>query len=641
MSISLDQFDIFFKPLPDPLCLINTHGQFIKVNPAASNFFKLDQETLYKKTLFHLVSDSSDIIDKHLRNWSRCSAMIPGPLTIITGKGEMIHCNCEGSLVQPKVSDSQALIMVRFKRREVFSKNFITLNEKIHLLQKQALESKLTKDALAQSNAKFEAMFNSIPDAVMFLDINQTIVKTNPAFYRMFGYNEQESSGKTAEKLYAHKDDFIKQDKKSIQTKNEAYEVKFKHKNNNILWTDTSSTMVKNKDDNIIGFIYIIRDITERKEADQKLRLSEQHLSALAENIQDGFLVNLKGKHVFANRSIAKILGYEKKEDLHGTSIADIVHPDELKKIQTRFKIRLKNEIQSSQYESVFITQSGQSLPVEITVATTTWEDQVAGLASIRDISERKKTEKELDQYRNQLEIKVQERTTALEATNKELEAFSYSVSHDLRAPLRSIHGFSQILLEEYSHRIDEKGKDYLNRVSDGTIRMGKLIDDMLKLSRTTRKNLSRELINISKIAENIAEREQQKNTDRNVQITIEQKMEVYADSNLIEIALENLISNAMKFTSKQKNSLIEFGINNKNGENFYYVKDNGAGFDQRYAKKLFGAFQRLHRESEFPGTGIGLATVQRIIHRHGGRIWAEADLNRGATFFFTLSPAK
>ena len=230
-----------------------------------------------------------------------------------------------------------------------------------------------------------------------------------------------------------------------------------------------------------------------------------------------------------------------------------------------------------------------------------------------------------------------------LEATNRELEAFSYSVSHDLRAPLRSIDGFSQILVEDYADEIDEEGRDYLTRVRSASQRMGTLIDDILGLSRVTRGSMERKRLDLGALAEEVAEELREARPERKVEFSAQKGLEVWGDPKLLRVALVNLIGNAWKFTAKKPEARVEFGLSERLSHRgrvpVYYVRDNGAGFDEAYSAKLFGAFQRLHRADEFEGTGIGLATVQRVVRRHGGRIWAEGEVGRGATFYFTLRP--
>jgi len=242
-----------------------------------------------------------------------------------------------------------------------------------------------------------------------------------------------------------------------------------------------------------------------------------------------------------------------------------------------------------------------------------------------------------LDKINAELEQRVTERTAQLLATNKELDAFAYSVSHDLRAPLRTLEGFSHALLDDYGDKLDDTGKDYLNRIQAGSVKMAKLIDALLKLSRITRSELTMAPVNIGQMAAEIAEELQADNPDRAVEFRIDTGLTAIVDGAMIKSVLENLLNNAWKFTRQTDKAVIEFSALCEGPQPVFFVKDNGVGFSMEYESRLFGAFQRLHRNDEFEGAGIGLATVQRIILLHGGRVWAEGEEGKGATFYFTL----
>jgi signal transduction histidine kinase len=229
------------------------------------------------------------------------------------------------------------------------------------------------------------------------------------------------------------------------------------------------------------------------------------------------------------------------------------------------------------------------------------------------------------------------QRTTQLEAANRELEAFSYSVSHDLRAPLRAIDGFTQVVLEDHGASLEDEAKNYLGRVRAASQRMGQLIDDLLNLSRVTRGEMRREEVDLSAIVLTTIQDLQRTSPERRVRMKVTEGLSAKGDPGLLRVALENLLGNAWKFTSRNEGATIEFGSVQSSGKTIYFVRDNGVGFDPEYSDKLFGAFQRLHGRDEFEGTGIGLATVQRIIQRHGGRVWAEGQVDVGATFYFAL----
>lgn len=286
--------------------------------------------------------------------------------------------------------------------------------------------------------------------------------------------------------------------------------------------------------------------------------------------------------------------------------------------------------------EAWWVVGMGSMLVATGLVAAMRLRGEVLVASLLRNVRERERAQREVALHRDHLEELVEERTAALRIANSELEAFSYSVSHDLRAPLRSLDGFSQALIEDYGGRLEGEGEDYLRRIRTASQRMALLIDDMLLLSRLSRSDMSRDEVDLSRIALEVAAELREAEPGREVTVEVAPGLVADADPRLVRVLMQNLIGNAWKFTSKREAATIEVARANPEADAFM-VRDDGVGFDMAYSDKLFGAFQRLHSAGDFEGTGVGLATVQRIVNRHGGRVWAEAEPDSGATFYFTL----
>jgi len=340
-------------------------------------------------------------------------------------------------------------------------------------------------------------------------------------------------------------------------------------------------------------------------------------------------IANVNGYFTRVSPSFTHTLGHS-AEALLARPIMDFVHPDDRTATEAEMA-RLRRGDPAISFENRYQCRDGSWRWLAWKAQPVPGEDVL--YATARDITERKEAELQIRQLNVDLELRAAE----LDATNKELESFSYSVSHDLRAPLRSIDGFSQILLEDCADSLNAEGKDALHRVRRAARTMGELIDALLALSRVTRADLHAETVDLSQLATAIAADLQQSHPDRPVEFNIAPGVVAQADKALIRAALANLMENAWKYSGRTERACIEFGTCTRDEERAFFVRDNGAGFDMAHASLLFGAFQRLHRQSEFSGTGIGLATVQRIIHRHRGRVWAEGKVNEGATFYFTL----
>ncbi|MDR3576073.1 MAG: PAS domain S-box protein [Anaerolineaceae bacterium] len=379
-------------------------------------------------------------------------------------------------------------------------------------------------------------------------------------------------------------------------------------------------------------FLSVIQDISVRKQSEETLRKSEENYRLIFEQAADGiFIADNQGNYTDVNSSGCAMLGYTSKEILE-LGIKDLLVPEDLAQTPIRF-----NDLGSGKpvvSERRMRRKDGALIDVEISGRRLA-DGRLQGM--VRDISDHKKAEEEIHRLNDSLEMKVRERTVQLESANKELEAFAYSVSHDLRAPLRAMDGFSSALLKDYPDRLDEKGRHYLGRIQEASRRMGQLINDLLSLSRVTRTEFNRQEVNLSALANEIAVNLTAQVPQRKVRYDISPDLIVQGDAHLLNIVLENLLNNAFKFTGQREQAFIQVGVIEQAGERVYFVRDNGVGFDMNYIGKLFAPFQRLHSMQEFPGTGIGLVSVQRIIQRHGGRIWPEAVINQGATFYFTL----
>lgn len=549
-------------------------------------------------------------------------------------------------------------------------------NETINLVKNMAAQASIaiyhaqTLQELQASEAIKSGMLESSLDAIITMDHAGKVCEWNASAERILGYPRQEAIGKELAQLiipeqyrkahYNGLSHYLATGEGPVMDK--LLELPTLRADGSEFLSELTITRIP-----IAGspmFSGTLRDITERKRAqdeiqqltknlekrvaertkelqeeiqlrqkiEETLTVSEERARLLTETVKDYaiLMLNPEGYITSWNTGAERIKGY-KAHEIIGQHFS-IFYPQEAQdQKHPEYELKVAAEKGWFEEEGWRVRKDKSLFWANVTVtALRNKQGELIGFSKItRDLTERKK-----------LEDALVSRSQQLETVNKELEAFSYSVSHDLRAPLRAVDGFSQAVLQLYGDKLEDRGKDYLNRIRHGSQEMAQLIDDMLTLSRLSRGELNiEEEVNLSQTVLEILNNLAQQEPERKIKLDIEEHIRVRGDKRLLQAVMENLINNAWKYTSKHPEAHIEFGKFQSNSTSIYYVKDDGAGFDMQYADKLFGAFQRLHGTAEFPGTGVGLATAARIIHRHGGEIWAEAEVEKGATFYFTLQP--
>lgn len=499
---------------------------------------------------------------------------------------------------------------------------------------------KKAEEDLIKSEKRFRTTLDKMLEGVQIIDFDWKYVYINDSFTKQGKYSREELLGFTvmekypgieqAEVYQAYQKCF--NERVSIHLEN-----KFTFPDNTTGWFELSFQPVPE------GIFILSVDITERKNAEEELRSEKDRLEKMAmaspiaifsfRRYPDG-TVTLP----YSSPKIYDVLGLTPEELKKDALPAfERVHAEDLPQVND-FIVESARDMTILHVVYRYQNPNKGEIWVECYGTPTTEDDgSVTWHGVANDVTERKSQEEKIRQLNENLEYKVVERTAELNVVNKELEAFSYSVSHDLRAPLRGIDGFSLALIEDYKDKLNDEGKYFLQRIRAGSQQMARLIDDMLKLSRVTRAEIVKNKVNLSEVVKTIARKLQENQPRDNVTFDIEENIYAIGDERLLRIALENLIENSYKFTSKSEDARIIFGQEQNGEETIYFVRDNGVGFDMAYADKLFGAFQRFHSVKDFEGTGIGLATVQRVINRHGGHIYAESKVGEGTSFYFTI----
>jgi PAS domain S-box-containing protein len=490
-------------------------------------------------------------------------------------------------------------------------------------------ERKRAEDALADEATWRRILVEQSRDGIVILDQAGRVFEANRRFAEMLGYSQEEVMKLDVwDWEYLYPPEQVKEMIRTVTEDGDHFETRHRRKDGTIYDVEISTNAATFAGQKLI--FCVCRDITERKNAEELLRFSDAAFKSIHESV---IVTDVEGRVTSWNEISEQLFGIKASEAV-GKKFLDIIEVVETYPGETQDRVKRIKVDGRWEDERLYRTKKGD-IWVDVRLQDIVDNGKHYGrmmLAS--DITERKRAEEELKRALAELE----QSSARLAATNKELEAFSYSVSHDLRSPLRSIDGFSQALLEDYQDKLDETGQDYLDRLRKASQKMGEIIDGLLKLSRLTRSEMRLQKVDLTALAEEIAASLQETRPERRVKFVIDKGLTAHGDPQLLRALLENLLGNAWKFTVNNPEAKIEFSLD-KNGSNkAYFIRDNGAGFDMTYVDKLFGPFQRLHDATEFPGTGIGLATVQRIINRHGGTIRAEGAVGKGATFHFTLN---
>ena len=620
---SRERYDLLSRYARDPLLLLETSGKIVEANQAAAEFYAYSHEALLTLNVRDLRRmDPTPTIERQRKEASDKGILF-----------ETLHTRSDGTAIPVEVSSRG-----------------VTIEGQPMLLSvvRDITERKQVEDQLREMSRRLSYHVDNSPLAVIEFGPDMRLVRWSAVAEQMFGWKAEEVLGKKMEDFrWIYQEDQPKVAEVSADLQRGATLRQFSanrnyRKDGSVIYCEWYNSSLLDASGKVCSILSLVLDITERKRVEEALRERDERFTTLLANLQSGVaLVDDSGQFVLCNASFFRIFGLS--SEVENVSSQDwtrwqvFAEGGELLPVDDHpvRKAARSGKPVRNQLVRVKRPSDGAQSWLLVSAEPVLKPDGRLHLTicTYYDITERK----QIEEQNRALNEDVKLRSAELAASNKELEAFAYSVSHDLRTPLRTIDGFSRALSEDCGDKLDTTGQDYLQRIQAATMRMERLIDDLLSLSRLARLAIKPEAVDLSALARVIAAELQASDRNRKVEFLIAERAWVSGDAQLLRVVLDNLLGNAWKFSGKRPLAIIEFGVSEHQGQPAYFVRDNGAGFDMEFAGSLFGVFQRFHKENQFPGTGIGLATVQRIIHRHGGEVWAQSEVDKGATFFFIL----
>lgn len=638
LNDSEEQIETIFKNAPDAVIVINSEGVVVRWNPAAEKLFGWEEQELQGQLLHEFLIPERYRL-KHIAGLKNFLKTGEGPVLNRTVQLPALRRDKPEVEVELTISPAKLrdeYLFIAFIRDVTERKKA----EELILQLNATLEQRVNQrtEELFESEKKYRNLFENNPMPMWVLDLKSLqFLDVNDAALLTYGYTREEFLSMSALDIRPEEDKerFLNLDRRGQGTRKIGVWRHIK-KDGTMIYAEVSVHEISF--DGKSARLVLSNDVTEKRKAEEALRFSEARFRKIFESKLTGFVFwDAQGNIAEANDFFLEMIGYTREELLAGKVHWRNITPIEYSDIDDLALRQIKLTGTCEPFEKEYFRKDGSRLPVLIGAAALDETNPENGIAYVVDISQRKKMQEEILELNKDLEQRVARRTEELQLANKELESFTYTVSHDLRAPLRAILGYTQILFEDHEASLNTEAIKLLNAVTSNAKRMGQLVDDLLDFSRMRRSELVKVTTSVDKIVEDVV-RELIPPQSR-VSVKIGYLGYAKADTALLRHVFQNLISNAIKYSEKKDNPTIEISCNkNETGENVYFVRDNGAGFDMAYYNKLFGVFQRLHRQDEFEGTGVGLAIVERIISRHGGKVWAEGIIDKGATFYFTLN---